>query len=251
MDSDSGSASQDPETSGLLTRPSSVGGDTGDSSSSPEGQVTSILSVLRAPIPSHLAQKCKISCNPPTGAKRCKGSTNADPMCVTPLYRVQQYPGVQLGVSASKLFYFACREEISCKKSVINYHIKSTKHRNGKEHLLGKCRNEKTIADALMSYDSAAHPVGATLPESTRVYRVKVVTSFMKAGIPLAKLDDLRELFRQVLPFILHEEMLKIKKEISVKPVLIIFDGTTHVAEAFAVVIRFWMAGMLSSVYVG
>ena len=71
-----------------------------------------------------------------------------------------------------------------------------------------------------MSYDSAVHPVGATLPESTRVYRVKVVTAFMKAGIPLAKLDDLRELFeenghsltssthlRQVLPFILHEEI--------------------------------------------
>ena len=65
MDGDSGSASQEPETSGLSTRPSSVGGNTGDSSSSSEGQVTSILSVLRAPTPSHLARKRKISCNPP------------------------------------------------------------------------------------------------------------------------------------------------------------------------------------------
>ena len=30
MDGDSGSASQEPETSGLSTRPSSVGGDTGE-----------------------------------------------------------------------------------------------------------------------------------------------------------------------------------------------------------------------------
>ena len=155
-------------------------------------------------------------------------------------------------MSASKLFCSACREEISCKKSVINSHIKSTKHSNGKERLLRKCQNEKTIADALKSYDSGVHPVGETLPESTRVYRVKVVSSFLKAGIPLAKLDDLRELFkenghsltssthlRQVLPFILREEMLNIKEEISGKPVSIIFDGTTHVAEAFAVVIRF------------
>ena len=143
MDGDSGSASQEPETSGLSTRPSSVGGNTGDSSSSSEGQVTSILSVLRAPTPSHLARKRKISCNPPTGSKRCKGSTNADLKCVTPLDRVHQYPGEQLVVSASKYFCSACREEISCKKSVINFHIKSTKHRNGKERLLSKCRNEK------------------------------------------------------------------------------------------------------------
>ena len=85
------------------------------------------------------------------------------------------------------------------------------------------------------------------------MYRVKVVTSLLKAGVPLVKLDDLRDLFeenghsltssthlRQILPFILHEEMLRIKKEISGKPVSIIFDGTTHVTEAFAVVIRFW-----------
>ena len=138
---------------------------------------------------------------------------------------------------------------VSSKKSVINL----TKHRNGKERLLRKCQNEKTIADALQCYDSNFHPVGETLPESTRVYRVKVVTSFLKAGVALVKLDDLRVLFeenghsltssthlRQILPFILHEEMLRIKKEISGKPVSIIFDGTTHVTEAFAVVIRFW-----------
>ena len=81
---------------------------------------------------------------------------------------------------------------------------------------------------------------------------MKLVTCFLKAGIPLSKADDLRELFeengqrltssthlRQILPFILREEMLKIKKEISGKPVSIIFDGTTHVTEAFAVIVRF------------
>ena len=83
MSGDSGSASQELETGDLSTRPSSVGGDTGDSScSSSAAQVTSILSVLR---PSHLARKRKL---PPSGAKRCKGSTNADPKCVTPLERV-------------------------------------------------------------------------------------------------------------------------------------------------------------------
>jgi hypothetical protein len=40
------------------------------------------------------------------------------------------------------------------------------------------------------------------------------------------------------LNFILDKEMVKIK-EISGKPVSIILDGTTHITEAFAVVLRF------------
>ena len=79
--------------------------------------------------------------------------------------------------------------------------------------------------------------------------------SLMKAGISLGKIDKLREIFeesgyslsssthlRQLVPFVLHEEIMKIKQEISGRPVAIIFDGTTHrihVAEAFVLVLRF------------
>ena len=94
--------------------------------------------------------------------------------------------------------------------------------------------------------------MGETLPDSTRVFRVKVVMSLMKAGISLGKIDKLREIFeesgyslsssthlRQLIPFVLHEEITKIKQEISGRPVFIIFDGTTHVAEAFVLALRF------------
>lgn len=44
---------------------------------------------------------------------------------------------------------------------------------------------------------------------------------------------------RQMVPFVLHEEVQAIQREMSGRPVSIIFDGTTHVAEAFVVVLRF------------
>lgn len=40
---------------------------------------------------------------------------------------------------------------------------------------------------------------------------------------------------RQLIPFILDQELDNVKHLISGKPISIIFDGTTHVAEAFVV----------------
>jgi len=81
----------------------------------------------------------------------------------------------------------------------------------------------------------------------------------LRAGIALNKVDDLRELLeeggyrlsnstnmrhnstnmRQLVPFILSEELKKVKQEISGRCVSIIFDGTTHVAEAFVLIVCF------------
>ena len=56
---------------------------------------------------------------------------------------------------------------------------------------------ERDIAQALQAYDQQEHPSGETLPESQRVYRVKVVTSFLEAGVPLNKLHHFREILEQ------------------------------------------------------
>lgn len=77
---------------------SDAGGNTEGSSleiSDSDTQVCSILHVLRPPTPSILARKRKVQCNhslPPTGAKRCKGSTPGDPKNVKALGHVKQYP---------------------------------------------------------------------------------------------------------------------------------------------------------------
>ena len=138
------------------------------------------------------------------------------------------------------------------KKSVIELHIASQKHKRSKVRVVQKERQERTICDALKVYDKNIHAVGETLPDSIRVRRVKVVMALLKAGVPLAKVDCFHELLeenstslpsatnlRQPVPFILHEEMQKIKGEIDGRPVSIIFDGTTHVCEAMVIVLSF------------
>ena len=153
------------------------------------------------------------------------------------------YSGVQ--------FCRACREELATKKSSIESHIKSQKHINRKKLAL-KNKEESDILQALKAYDSQVHPVGDGLPYSTRVYRVKVVTTMLKAGVPLSKIDLFRDLLeehayaltsstllRQLIPFILQEELSRIKREILNRPLSIIFDGTTHVCEVFVVVVHY------------
>jgi len=105
---------------------------------------------------------------------------------------------------------------------------------------------------ALKSYDSTSHPKGETLSDSVCVYRVNVVTSFLKAGVPLVKIDLFRDLLEEhafsltgrkhlseMIPFILHQEKALIKEEIAGRQLSIVFDGTTHVEEATAIVLRY------------
>ena len=118
-------------------------------------------------------------------------------------------------MSSGKLFCLACREELSTKKNTLELHIKVAKHVKGKEALTSKQTSELSIVKVLKRYDKSAHPVGETLPDSTRVYRVKVVSEFLKTGISLSKIDNLRGLLeaggfslshsthlRQLIPFI-------------------------------------------------
>ena len=77
--------------------------------------------------------------------------------------------------------------------------------------------------------------------------------SFLSAGIPLSKIDDLRPFLEkhghrltssghlsELISSILEKEKEKVKSELqSVDEVSIIFDGTTRLGDALAVVIRF------------
>ena len=96
------------------------------------------------------------------------------------------------------------------------------------------------------------HPVGETLPTEQRVFQVKVMSTFLKAGVPLNKLDIFRDLFEEygyqlagrrpmsdLIPLILSKEKKRIKEEISGKDVSVIFDGTSRLGKAVVVVLRF------------
>ena len=83
-------------------------------------------------------------------------------------------------------------------------------------------------------YDSRTQLVGDGIPDSTRVYRVKVVAAMLKAGVPLSKVNLFRDLLEehgyaltsstnvsQLVPFIHQEELSRIKQEILNQPLSI------------------------------
>ena len=83
-----------------------------------------------------------------------------------------------------------------------------------------------------------------------RVYRFKVVRTFLKAGVAINNIDQFEENFEEQGYSLSHSSNLssmidvikekdKVKKEIAGRNVSIIFDGTTHVAEALNIILRF------------
>ena len=166
--------------------------------------------------------------------------------------RIRKYKDEPFRKSNGEFFCEASREEVSVKASIIKRHVESSKHKSGKERLSQKKKREMSIVDAMKNYDQEVHPKGEMLSDNQRVFRVKVLETFLKAGVPLHKMDDFHELLeeggyrltsapymRQLIPFVKKEEEEKIKDEISGTNVAVIFDGTTRLGEALAIVIRF------------
>ena len=224
------------------------------SNSSSSTSAVSLLSVLKAPTVSDLSRKQKIARNPaPVGKRRAK-STNSqsNPRTIKPQQRVREYPKEPFTVASGKLFCQGCREELPLKKSSIEYHIKSGKHDDGKKKLQKRKANDLDIAQSLMKYNKEVHGRGETLPEQQQVFRVKVVKSFLQAGVPLGKIAHFRALFEEtgyrltdkrflfdLIPFILEEEKARIKQSIQGQFLSVTFDGTSHSGEALAILVRF------------
>ena len=201
------------------------------SSSSSSFLTGSLLDRLRSPTSSELARKRKVDRNPPKGKRRSRGLGLSDPKSITPQQRVNAFKGEYLTVSNNKLFCSACREELSVKCSVVRMHLNSTKHKLSKERLSNKGKSKKDVHTVNIK--------GETLPEEQRLYRIKVVKTFLRCGVPLNKISEFRELLEEnalrltdrrhmsdLIPFILEQEQLNIKQEIAQKPLAIIFDGT-------------------------
>ena len=116
----------------------------------------------------------------------------------------------------------------------------------------GKTR-EQSILKLFKVNDPKDNPKGETLPKDMRVYRFDLVESFLSAGIPLLKIDSLREFLqkygqrltsssnlRQLIPSVLSNEKETLKSELSgVESCSVIFDGSTRLGEALAIVVRF------------
>ena len=153
------------------------------------------------------------------------------------LQRLNEFSCEMLINSAGKLFCSACREELSLKLSIIKNHVGSAKHSRYKQKLKEKNSREQDIVQTFRVYEQEVHPVGESLPEVHKLWRIKVVTTFLKAGVPLIKIDQLRGLLEEhtyslsdrremsdLIPFIQSEEQQQIKAELKGEKVYMIFD---------------------------
>ena len=137
---------------------------------------------------------------------------------------------------------------------MVQNHIRSSKHEEGKKNLKMKETREADLALALEKHDHETHRKRETLPEAQKVYRARVVLTLMEAGIPLSKLDcpGLRELLEEnsfrltdsrhmvdMIPFVLQEQHTWVRNEIQGKDVSLIFDGTTRLGEVLVVILHF------------
>ena len=79
---------------------------------------------------------------------------------------------------------------------------------------------EVAICDAL-SADSEHHKVGEMLPEEQRMFRLSAVESFLSAGIPLQKVNHLRDLLEingsalsELMPTVRMMEMKRLRADL-------------------------------------
>uniref|UniRef100_A0A1X7T5Y0 Uncharacterized protein n=1 Tax=Amphimedon queenslandica TaxID=400682 RepID=A0A1X7T5Y0_AMPQE len=105
------------------------------------------------------------------------------------------------------------------------------------------------------------HFSGAMLPTSVTVYRVKFCTTFLRAGIPVSKIDKFRDILDEnglrlagskpksdLIPFMLSEEVQGLKSELTDKPTSVIFEGTCRLGEALAIIVLYQMLLPLNNV---
>ena len=85
-----------------------------------------------------------------------------------------------------------------------------------------------------------------------KVVRVKAVSTFLRAGVTMSKIDSFRELLEEnsyhlagrkpmsdLILFVLGDEKQQIRWELNGKDVAVIFDGTCRLGEALVFVLRF------------
>ena len=202
---------------------------------------------LKEPEKAEIARTRKVQRNQAGGKKTVRGQK--DPK-VSAYQRVREFLSV---TSKNMLRCDACKKTISKKKSTVRKHINSVKHNDAKRAIRNSKKRDQSLLTFLRRKDEEDNPKGETLPEDMRLFRFDVVEAFLSTGIPLSKIDHLRsflEKYRhrltahghlsQMIPSIIEKEKETLKTELSlVDGCSVIFDGSTRLGEALAIVVRF------------
>lgn len=163
--------------------------------------------------------------------------------------RIADFPKASLIISKGRLWCSACGCIVSNKsKFTVAQHENTAKHKGNIE----KQERRKARDDGIMhNLDEffVNHPnvVCATLPQEEKVYRFQVTASFLAAGIPLNKADNLRLLLERsgrsmtdsshlsgLVPLVEKQEIAQTRKDVAEQYISICYDGTGRNGEAIA-----------------
>ena len=156
-----------------------------------------------------------------------------------------------LVVRSGKLYCDACRHEVSLIKSIIKVHVALKKHLDSKANRAKVAEESKQLLLDGGNYLQKTRPEGTTLPDEVVVFCLKCLKTLLKSGICISAIDHLRPLLEEygerltgrqhladLIPMVLESERKFVKDSIAGKDISIVFDGTTAVREAFALVVR-------------
>ena len=164
-------------------------------------------------------KKTRVAAGPSTKTKRVNSAA-----------RGNEFPNESLTVSLGKIYCNACHLVLSSKKSIIKNHVTTVRHKKAKENLEKACVRQQTLSENWATYQKTNAPdcAGAgllTTPNDVAKRRVDVVEAFLTAGVPFAKVIDLRPLLEagnlrltdrahlaQYIPFLTDVE-IRLKEE--------------------------------------
>ena len=147
----------------------------------------------------------------------------------------------------------ASSETLSKKKSTVRKHIGSAKHNDTEKAIQNSKKRDQFLLTFLRGNDEKENPKGETLPEDMRLFRFDLIESSLSAGILCRKIDHLRSFLEkyghrltahghllEMIPSAIEKEKTTLRTELSqVDACSVIFDGSTRLGEALAIVVRF------------
>ena len=173
---------------------------------------------------------------------------------IDPSVRVAEFPNNSLCVDDGKLFCMACTKTLSLRKVAVSAHCnQSQTHKKNMAKYLETLSNDDQIRILISQhFEEAPNERGHTIAPDVHVYRWRVCETVMYAGVPMAKIDMLRNLLEReghalthsselsatYIPQIEDRELKCVVKELLEQYFAVIFDGTTRLGEAINVVTR-------------
>ena len=200
---------------------------------------------------------------PPRGGARGPADSSKSSRCTTesgvsPATRIAdpQFANDGFIVDASntkRVWCSGCKVSLGTKLNVLQQHARSQKHKKKLEAARKKALKfieiNKQLERAAAADVQVAGGARGTLSDRTVARRISVVEGFLRAGVPLAKIDPLRPVLEEgctaltsashlyeFIPIIQKAEVERVKMWAADEDVALLWDGATFGGELLAIV---------------